>query len=269
MLIFAFSCRLFSQNNRPIFECINISTNELSNIPSNIMTLKLINSKINDDDINEIINTNIDIVSLIINYCNITKISINPSRGLINLKNLDLSHNSLSKFPIGFLSAKRLQRLILSHNKFISIPINLSSFRDLNHLDLSYNEINYIENESLKSNSLEFIDLSYNKLEYVQRSDFGTQVNFVELDGNPWKCDCHLRDFVKFQKETLISKSLQCYTPLSLRGLSWSYLLLEVCFFAVFDMLFSPCCLWLNSSKNQFFMENFCWKHIKYEKTKF
>ncbi|KAL3998270.1 Immunoglobulin I-set domain family protein [Acanthocheilonema viteae] len=52
-------------------------------------------------------------------------------------------------------------------------------------------------------------------------------IRIVELDGCPWRCDCHLRDFIAFQRKTLNAKSSQCYEPSQIRGISWDDLNLE------------------------------------------
>uniref|UniRef100_A0A0R3S1Q1 Leucine-rich repeat domain-containing protein n=1 Tax=Elaeophora elaphi TaxID=1147741 RepID=A0A0R3S1Q1_9BILA len=71
------------------------------------------------------------------------------------------------------------------------------------------------------------IDLSYNQLHVIKSTNFGSMIRFIELDGCPWRCDCHLRDFVAFQRKTLSAKSSRCYEPLQIRGINWDDLSLE------------------------------------------
>ncbi|VIO96572.1 Uncharacterized protein BM_BM12915 [Brugia malayi] len=52
-------------------------------------------------------------------------------------------------------------------------------------------------------------------------------IRVIELDGCPWRCDCHLRDFISFQRKTLNAKSSQCYEPSQIHGISWDDLSLE------------------------------------------
>ncbi|CAG9539196.1 unnamed protein product [Cercopithifilaria johnstoni] len=49
----------------------------------------------------------------------------------------------------------------------------------------------------------------------------------IELDGCPWRCDCHLRDFIAFQRKTLNAKSSRCYEPSQIRDINWDDLSLE------------------------------------------
>lgn len=216
-------CRLFSQNNRPVYECINAWTlQQLPAIPSGTMILRVINASINT--LTAIKNT--DIVSIILNYCNISDILPNAFDYATNLRRLDLSHNLLN--IINFKNSKSsIEELILSYNYFKNTP-NISYLKNLKILDLSNNQINSIKSNSLLSPRLEIINLSSNNLTNVKKYDFGDTVRIVKLDKNLWNCDCHLREFIKFQRQTLIAESAKCHDPLTIRNVKWDDLMINV-----------------------------------------
>ncbi|VDK61857.1 unnamed protein product [Onchocerca ochengi] len=107
------------------------------------------------------------------------------------------------------------------------VPL-LYSLQQLTHLDLSHNKIRHLAGYDLLLPSLEVVDLSYNHLHVVKPTNFGDIIQIIELDGCPWRCDCHLRDFVAFQRKALNAKSSRCYEPARIRGINWDDLSLKV-----------------------------------------
>lgn len=59
-----------------------------------------------------------------------------------DLKELDLSHNFISKLPLGFHKLEKLEVLNLKMNMFNEFPLRIAKMKNLKKLDLSYNRSN-------------------------------------------------------------------------------------------------------------------------------
>uniref|UniRef100_A0A915B1I4 Ig-like domain-containing protein n=1 Tax=Parascaris univalens TaxID=6257 RepID=A0A915B1I4_PARUN len=248
--VLSLRCRFFSQNNRPVYECVNVSAFGtevqitdiaaaggrgviLPIVPPGTMTFKIAHTRI--ETLARVGNP--EIVTLSVNFCELRSVAADAFARSTNLKQIDLSHNLLTHLSFDTIASlhpsgppthgvPRVERLILAYNRFETIP-DLSLLHTLRDLDLSHNQIMRIPDRSLLLPRLEWIDLSHNSLTRIRRSDFGRAIRIVELNANPWNCDCKLRDFVAFQRETLISRSLRCKEPPPLRGIKWDDLALS------------------------------------------
>lgn len=114
-----------------------------------------------------------------------------------SLTHLILSSNQLSSLPENvFTNLTALENLDLSENLLASLPEGI--FKDL----LSMNTINLHRNNLTKLDAKLFKDqaliqrlyLSDNQLENLPEGLFDPFViqHTVRLNGNPWKCDCHM-----------------------------------------------------------------------------
>lgn len=217
------NCRQFSQNNRRVYECINATFRNISPIPTGTMILRILNSTIPRLSLLN----NKDIVTVIMNFCNLSDVSPEAFIFANNLRKLDLSHNLLNNLQFRSNSYFAIEKLVLSRNEFRNVP-DLHPLRQLTHLDLSYNKISYLTDYDLILPNLEVVDLSHNELQSLNPADLGEVTRILVLDGNPWRCDCHLRHFVAFQRKTLIAKSSRCFEPIQIRGTKWDDLSLMV-----------------------------------------
>lgn len=217
------NCRQFTQNNRRVYECVSVTFRNIPPIPSGTMILKILNSMIKQ----LLILNNTEIVTVVMSFCNLTDISPEAFIFATNLRKLDISHNLLQTLEFKSGSQFFIQNLIVSYNEFTAVPL-LYSLEQLTHLDLSHNKIRYLAGYDLLLPKLEVIDLSYNQLHVIKPTHFGDMIRIIELDGCPWRCDCHLRDFIAFQRKSLNAKSSQCYEPSQIRGVNWNALSLEV-----------------------------------------
>jgi Leucine-rich repeat (LRR) protein len=50
---------------------------------------------------------------------------------LVNLKELDLSHNCLASLPAEFSALRRLAELDISHNELTTLPAGIKSFQQI------------------------------------------------------------------------------------------------------------------------------------------
>uniref|UniRef100_A0A0N5AGS1 Ig-like domain-containing protein n=1 Tax=Syphacia muris TaxID=451379 RepID=A0A0N5AGS1_9BILA len=163
-----------------------------------------------------------EIVTLTMERCNLTSVRPDAFNRAKNLKQLTLSSNFLQTIQFN-LTDSNISKLVLSDNQLTSIP-ELNALHSLQYLFLTRNFISQINGQSLLLPTLDYVDLSYNQLKTIRRSDLSDGINILQLDGNPWLCDCNLRDFVEFQRSTKIAMSSDCNEPEFLRGRSWNSL---------------------------------------------
>lgn len=156
--------------------------------------------------------------------CRITSIDDRTFKGLTNLVELDLAANLLDSIPSAtFVDCPSLMRLTLNSNPIKVIrTAAFSHLSFLNTLELSQCEIAAIEEEAfLGLNHLEWLRLDGNKM-----SSFGSRrilpdyLRGIELQGNPWTCDCQLRELHSWLQSFMISHSAEpvCASPAKYAG---------------------------------------------------
>ena len=106
--------------------------------------------------------------------------SVNP-----DLKNLDLSHNSLTTIPKQIRILQSLIVLNISHNSIQVLPPELfTACTGLQHLDLSHNSLRTLPVQFIRLSRLQHLDISNNPLElYAFRKAFErlTKLQYLNL----------------------------------------------------------------------------------------
>eukprot|EP00013_Stygamoeba_regulata_P005514 CAMPEP_0177637074 /NCGR_PEP_ID=MMETSP0447-20121125/4778_1 /TAXON_ID=0 /ORGANISM="Stygamoeba regulata, Strain BSH-02190019" /LENGTH=1732 /DNA_ID=CAMNT_0019138979 /DNA_START=143 /DNA_END=5342 /DNA_ORIENTATION=+ len=102
------------------------------------------------------------------------------------LRELDLSENSFSEFPVILLKVQGLNSLTLAHNHLAALPPLADSLRRLEHVDLSHNEFSVFPSSLLSlGGSLRSLDLSSNRIQHLP-GDLApfTRLNVLSLSNN-------------------------------------------------------------------------------------
>lgn len=151
--------------------------------------------------------------------CRIKIIDDRTFKGLTNLVELDLSGNLLETVPTEtFLDCPSLMRLTLSYNPIRTLrkaAFNHLSF--LNTLELSHCDLSKVDDNAFVGLiNLEWLHLNGNKLTSIVGLDIlRKHLKGIELQNNPWICDCHLIELHTWLISVNISKSVepQCSGP--------------------------------------------------------
>ncbi|KAK6625691.1 hypothetical protein RUM43_005990 [Polyplax serrata] len=149
-------------------------------------------------------------------------------RNLSILVEIDLSENKITKIhPETFLGNDRLRFLNLSGNPLTELA--RSQFPELKYLktiELQHCDLSYVHEDAfINLPTLETLNMNSNRLRNISENVFKfiKKLKTLKLDGNPWKCDCALRDFRNWLLvSNLYSVPLACKEPPSLAGLHWN-----------------------------------------------
>ncbi|KAF5308821.1 hypothetical protein FQR65_LT00521 [Abscondita terminalis] len=156
--------------------------------------------------------------------CKITSIDDRTFTGLTNLVELDLSGNLLVSVPTeAFLECPSLMKLTLNSNPIKTV--RTAAFNHLSYLNtliLSECEISYVEDGAFDSlNSLERLHLDGNKLTSIKGNRIlPHSLRGIELQNNPWECDCHIVDLHTWLMDINLPNSMSptCQGPSRLSG---------------------------------------------------
>lgn len=160
--------------------------------------------------------------------CSISAVDDTAFEGLQLLIELDLSRNSIVLLTSRiFADNIKLRILSLSFNKLRRLDHRLCyNMTFLQKLQLNNNEIEYI-NDTAFSNLplLQHLDFSYNKLTVMPPEflEAFPKIVSLNLQDNPWICDCHLQEFRnKTKQANLITTRTECAEPPLLKGRLWT-----------------------------------------------
>ncbi|XP_055321030.1 leucine-rich repeat-containing protein 24-like isoform X2 [Sitodiplosis mosellana] len=144
------------------------------------------------------------------------------------LVEIDLSENSIETLDKNtFNGNDRLRILYLNGNPLkMLMAYQFPVLPHLRSLDLHNCQINSIDPLAFANlELLELLNLKNNLLENLAEPVFQYMRNLktLQLEGNPWRCDCHLRHFRNWYVQNHEkSASLQCTNPMALRTKQWS-----------------------------------------------
>ncbi|XP_003746471.1 immunoglobulin superfamily containing leucine-rich repeat protein-like [Galendromus occidentalis] len=173
---------------------------------------------------------------IFVSHCHLTQVAADTFYLLTNLVELDLSFNRLQSVPSQALSdCTSLRRLSLIHNPIETLHDD--AFRGLSRLgtlELSHCQLHTVETLAFRGlRGLEFLRMAHNRLSRLQSAaltdQLPTQLYGVNLEENPWVCDCELRHLRQWMLDNNIPLSAppKCQNPPRLQGISWSALSMD------------------------------------------
>ncbi|XP_042208391.1 uncharacterized protein LOC121856766 isoform X2 [Homarus americanus] len=212
---------------------------ELIDIPRNldpstqVLDLKHNNLQILPRD--AFVNTGlVNLQKLWLSHCNLKHMERGSFNMLANLVELDASHNLLRSVPTAaFIDISGLRELSLANNALTSIPADaFAPTPDLVHLDLSSNRIHSVDPKAFRClSSLEILKLSSNMLVNLLQELLVPlkALHGLNLNDNPWNCDCSLRPLRQWMLDHKISGVVppNCARPERLSGSGWHSLTLD------------------------------------------
>lgn len=141
--------------------------------------------------------------------------------GLQPVEALDLSNNQLAKVTNQLELLENLKELNLSHNSLTQV--SKWRFKHLQKLDLSHNHITSAKLAKLPIHIL-YLNLSNNDITYLPLSLMKLKkLRAIELDGNPINCTCdtlHVRNWLS-SNYVWSDRHIKCMGPQSVKGQPW------------------------------------------------
>ncbi|XP_066555407.1 uncharacterized protein LOC136746672 [Amia ocellicauda] len=133
---------------------------------------------------------------------------------LVRAETLWLQNNSLVNIPQAVKRMSSLRVLSLAQNRIFSVDSgSLQGCSDLAILQLEHNLISRVSKDTFEGlDKLKVLNLSFNMLQTTQPAAFEKlwdQDADVMIDGNPWRCDCKLKELRELAP-TLLSDQVQC-----------------------------------------------------------
>uniref|UniRef100_A0A915K4E6 Ig-like domain-containing protein n=1 Tax=Romanomermis culicivorax TaxID=13658 RepID=A0A915K4E6_ROMCU len=244
------SCKCEYVENRLTMDCQSSNLSALPTnadgrpLPGGIMILKL-----DDNPLGVLKKENYfekygfqDLTELSLKRCKIDEFGTRIFRGLTNLHKLTISNNKLKELPLEkamektpergpFFDLKSLKYLDLSHNTLSQLSSNVFlGAENLQEIDLSFNRLISIADDSFDDcPKLAKIYLQNNHLYRLFHQPFVklSNLKIINLLENPYICDCHLRQFVRWQKDKYLAEPPICHKPNKLEGKRWDQLRLD------------------------------------------
>ncbi|MEO0842121.1 MAG: COR domain-containing protein, partial [Cyanobacteria bacterium J06643_5] len=172
-------------------QSLNLSSNELSSLPAeivqltNLQSLNLSSNELSSlpAEIGQL--SNLQSLNLSSNELNSLPAEIGQ---LGNLQSLDLRYNQLSTLLAEIGELKNLQSLYLHWNRLSTLPSEIGQLNNLQSLYLSENQLSSLPAEIGQLTNLETLNLKYNQLNNLP-AEIGqlTNLETLNLDVNPLK----------------------------------------------------------------------------------
>lgn len=165
---------------------------------------------------------------VVLSHCKLSLMEAGCFNSVQNIMELDLSYNQLRHVPSSAVKGLVLLReLNLAHNALTTLSATAFIYTPhIVQLDLSQNSLVSVATGALRMlTELEILNLAENRLSYFNASELYplSLLRFIRVDGNPWRCSCHLRPLQKWFHDNNIVASIppSCSYPKWLSGRDW------------------------------------------------
>jgi Leucine-rich repeat (LRR) protein len=175
-------------HNLPLLSFLDVSTNQISRLPSTSEISKLIHLETFKASRNEL--SSFDSLCVLTKLCSLQLsfnrlADISPTiRTLTSLTELDISTNQITNIPKEISFLKNLSLLNLSSNCLMSLPSELCECTSLRELILFKNYIQCIPEQITKLKSLQVLNINHNEITSVPPFDGLFQLRKVNLSHN-------------------------------------------------------------------------------------
>lgn len=223
-------CKCMWSDGRKTADCSNKYLNTIpTNLSDQIRFLDLSNNPIYELGAKAFVESNLqNIQKLKLQNCSIESIHMLAFSNLGNLIELDLSKNNITKLDENvFRENAKLRILLLNHNRLRELRGTL--FHGMPHLqkvEVNNNKIQQLDVTVFdRGPVLQYIDLSENRLKHLDHKLIQNleRVSSLNVQGNPWLCDCNLKRFRDLAMEhNLVTMPTTCAEPERLKGRLWS-----------------------------------------------
>ncbi|EFO84940.1 hypothetical protein CRE_03960 [Caenorhabditis remanei] len=196
------TCKSFWVSNRPSQDCSSLSLQEPPPLLPNVLSLSLSNNSI--FRISNFPQEYRRLQSLRLDQCQLEKLDFDALSVFDQLRELDISRNSLSKLiiPRNLVS---LRVLNLAFNSFTYVP-DMSHLESLRLVDLSHNRLISVRPRMLPFN-LEVVRLAANRFTHLSPWPFLHKLQELDVTFNDLECDCSLWHFVTWAEKLALFDS--------------------------------------------------------------
>lgn len=223
-------CKCMWSDGKKTADCSNKHLNSIpTNLSDQIRSLDLSNNPLYELKANAFVESDLqNIQKLKLQNCSIEDVHVSAFSNLGNLIELDLSKNNIRKLDQTiFRENAKLRILFLNYNKLKELRGSL--FHNKPHLQrvsVNNNRLEKVDANVFDSGPvLQHIDLSENRLKYLDYQIIQNlkKITSINVQGNPWVCDCTLKKFRDLAMEqTLVTAPTTCAEPERLKGRLWS-----------------------------------------------
>ena len=122
-----------------------------------------------------------------------------PDLRILNIRNANIKHESVKRASL-FANCKKMVELNMQGTKMLSFQAKeyLQHFTNLKKLNLIANNIETVDRETYEpfATTLKELHLGNNRISMINITSLPallwTQLDFIDLSGNPWSCDCRI-----------------------------------------------------------------------------
>ncbi|KAH6926698.1 hypothetical protein HPB50_021213 [Hyalomma asiaticum] len=165
---------------------------------------------------------NVRLVKIDLSFNNIAWIGMDAFKGLVNVNILNLERNRILSLNFSLSGLPKLEYIDASYNAILTLESGeFQNNRHLIKVTLKENNITNVQGAFIAATGLLYLDLAGNQVKLLRRSDFAeetTNVPAVNIDNNPFICDCRMAWLMEEDGDIEARGSPMCAEPRWLKG---------------------------------------------------